>query len=144
VDVPARTSTHAPSVDASAYDARIYLVVRPPVNERHLAVEGESEQDGRIGTSTSSSTRTWWDFALFVVAHELFHTLGASDKYDAEAARSCPTGSRSRICRHAFLSDALRSWRAIASSRRADERVPETLDELGVGPATAREIGWMR
>jgi hypothetical protein len=26
----------------------------------------------------------------------------------------------------------------------AQEEPPETLDELGVGPATARQIGWLR
>ena len=32
------------------------------------------------------------DFALFVAAHELFHTLGATDKYDASGAALVPSG----------------------------------------------------
>ena len=32
------------------------------------------------------------DFALVVVAHELFHTLGAEDKYDAQGRALVPLG----------------------------------------------------
>ena len=32
------------------------------------------------------------DFALFVFAHELMHTLGATDKYDGAGAALIPSG----------------------------------------------------
>jgi len=82
------------------------------------------------------------DFALTVVTHELFHTLGATDKYDANGRTLRPSGlvepNRSPLFPQPLL-DVMARNRPIAD---AAEVPPESLDELAVGPATAREIGW--
>lgn len=131
-------------VDASAFDVRIYVVVRPPASELRQMVEGFSEQDGRIGTVQVELDATSADFALLVVAHELFHTLGATDKYDASGHTMIPDGlaepRRVPMFPQRFVEIMARN-RPVASN---DERVAESLGELGVGPVTAREIGWLR
>ena len=50
-------------------------------------VEGSSEFGGRVGVARIELGASTVDLALFVVTHELFHTLGASDKYDDERSR---------------------------------------------------------
>ncbi|HET9932264.1 MAG TPA: hypothetical protein VFQ35_16285 [Polyangiaceae bacterium] len=74
-DVDARA--HVPT---RGFDTRLYMVVRPPANASRAFVEGASEQGGRVGIALVELDDTMADFALFVGAHELFHTLGATDK----------------------------------------------------------------
>lgn len=82
------------------------------------------------------------DFALFVAAHELFHTLGASDKYGSTGDALFPQGfaepQRSPLWPQPGAEVMARNV-PIGPGR---ERPPETLSELYVGETTAREIGW--
>lgn len=136
-DVDARAG-----VDASAYDSRVYLVVRPPASAERQEVEGESEQGGRIGTVAVELDASMADFVLFVAAHELFHTLGASDAYDATGLARVPEGlpepERQPLYPQRFAEVMARNL-VLAPG---DERPPESLDELAVGPTTAHAIGW--
>jgi hypothetical protein len=84
------------------------------------------------------------DFTLFVVAHELFHTLGATDKYDASGRTLVPKGlaEPDRLPRYPqIFVEVMARNRPVSSD---EEKVPESLDELAVGPTTAKEIGWTR
>jgi hypothetical protein len=128
--------------DKSAYDSRIYVVARPPASEEREMVEGESEEGGRVGVVEVELDESMADFGLFVVTHELFHTLGATDKYDETGRALVPAGlaEPNRVPR----------WpqpyaEVMARNRPVGPGVevpPESLDELAVGPVTAHEIGW--
>jgi hypothetical protein len=80
-----------------------------------------------------------------VIAHEILHTLGASDKYDpATLAPIFPFG-------YAEPAQAPRYPQAlteIMAGRRAVDahtfEMPESLADVRVGPATALEIRWIR
>ncbi|NUP11425.1 MAG: hypothetical protein HOW73_35720 [Polyangiaceae bacterium] len=127
---------------ARYYDARIYVVLTPPTNQQRKQIEGASEQGGRIGIVEVELDDTMVDFALFVVAHELFHTLGASDKYDASARVLVPDGLAEPDLVPMYPQ---RYVELMARHRPVDPVVtkpPKSIDELRVGPATAREIGW--
>jgi hypothetical protein len=85
---------------------------------------------------------TMVDFALFVAAHELLHTLGATDRYDDAGEPLVPEGLADpdlepRYPQHA--TEVMARHRAVAPGR---SKPPESLDELVVGDTTAREIGW--
>ena len=107
-----------------------------------LVFEGQSEQGGRVGIAQCELDDEMADFALFVAAHELFHTLSATDKYDASGRTLIPDG----------LADPARVPRfpqeyaeLMARNRPLDavnEAPPTSLAELRVGPLTAAEIGW--
>jgi hypothetical protein len=130
-------------VEWRAADSRIYLVLRPPENERRKTVEGQSEQGGRVGSVEVELDESMVDLALFVATHELFHTLGATDKYDALGRTRVPDGlpdpQRSPI--YPQTSAEIMARNVVLAPGR--ERPPETLAELSVGPMTAREIGWL-
>lgn len=131
-------------VEWRGYDARIYLVLTPSREAAPRVVEGESEQGGRIGVARADVDEGMLDFALFVAAHELFHTLGASDKYDAQGRANLPDGfaEPTRVPLYPQRGAELMARNVPLSP--TSERPPETLEELFVGEATAREIGWLR
>jgi hypothetical protein len=72
-DVDARAQ-----LQGSSFDARVYAVIRPPAHDKLRFVEGSSEQGGRIATLEVDLESSMVDFALFVSAHELFHTVARS------------------------------------------------------------------
>jgi hypothetical protein len=80
--------------------------------------------------------------ALFVATHELFHTLGATDKYDAAGRLLVPSGLAEpelspRYPQH--YAEIMARNRAVAPGV---EEPPANLTELAVGSETAAEIGW--
>ncbi len=80
------------------------------------------------------------DLALFVVAHELFHTLGANDEYDAEGRALIPIGlvepERVPLYPERFADVMTRNLVLGPGSIRP------TRSPRGVGLETARELGW--
>jgi hypothetical protein len=125
------------------YDARIYVLARPPANERRRSVEGFGEQGGRVGVIEVELDDAMIDFALFVATHELMHTLGASDRYDATGEPLVPDGLADPAREPLYPQDGaeiMARHRALAPGR---SEPPESLVELVVGEATAREIGWL-
>jgi hypothetical protein len=130
-------------IDAAAFDSRIYVTAQPPTGKVHM-VEGASEQGGRVGVvSIDLDTQAVVvDFALSVIAHELLHTLDATDKYGADGRATIPDGlaepELSPRIPQRFV-EIMTRGRPISSD---EERSLDTLDELSIGPATAREIGW--
>lgn len=131
-------------VEWRGYDARVYLVVRPGERERPAFVEGESEDGGRVGVALADLRDDTLDFGLFVATHELFHTLGASDKYDAAGRASFPDGyaEPERVPRYPQRGAEIMARNLPLTP--TSERPPETLSELFVGAATARELGWTK
>jgi len=76
-----------------------------------------------------------------VVAHELLHTLGATDKYDARGMPRYPEG----YAEPSLPQAELRREAEIMAGRLLDSRgqavMPSGLDRCVVGPLTATEIG---
>jgi hypothetical protein len=78
-----------------------------------------------------------------VLAHELLHTLRATDKYSlASNAPSYPDGYAAPDARPLLPQKKaeLMAGRIPLDERRAE--MPSNLREVVIGPATAREIGW--
>lgn len=132
----------AAHVAAGAYDARVYVVARRPESAERQRVEGRSEHGGWIGLVEVELDPEMADLALAVVGHELLHTLGAEDSYDASGAARIPDGfadpDRVPLYPQRFA-EIMARGRPIGPGREA---LLETLDELAVGRATARAIGW--
>lgn len=122
------------------FDARLYLVLAAPTDR--AVVEGMSEQGGRVGIARAELDTDTVDLALFVAAHELFHTLGASDHYGPDGRALVPDGlaepDRSPPFPQEFAEIMARNRPVSPTS----EERPESLAELAVGPSTAREVGW--
>lgn len=138
--------THAVDVGsnlpARGFDSRIYLLLSAPRDRERSWVEGSSELGGRVGVARVELGASTVDLALFVITHELFHTLGASDKYDANGRALVPEGlvepERIPLYPQRYAEVMTRNL-VIAPGT---ERPPDSLTELGVGALTANEIGW--
>ncbi len=128
--------------DAAGYDSRIYVVIKPARGGAQF-VEGRSQQGGRIGVVDVDLNSEMVDFAWCVVAHELMHTLGASDKYSSSGQALVPQGLAEPDKRPRFPQshvEIMARNRPLGSGR---ETQPEKLTELRVNRYTATEIGWL-
>jgi hypothetical protein len=125
-----------------SFDSRIYLVMRAPLDKGRQWVEGSSELGGRVGVAKVELDVSSVDLALFVASHEFLHTLGASDKYDPTGRALIPAGlvEPDAVPRYPQRYAEVMARNLVLAP--GAERAPETIAELGVGIATAREIGW--
>lgn len=131
-------------VEWRGYDARIYLVLKPSQDGRPRAVEGESEQGGRVGVARADVDSGMLDLALFVATHELFHTLGATDKYDASGQAAYPDGYAEPEKQPRYPQRGAEIMARNVPLSATSERPPDKLEELWIGATTAREIGWQK
>ena len=127
-------------VPARGFDMRVYLVVSPPTQQ--ALVEGASEHGGRIAIARAELEHETVDLALIVAAHELFHTVGADDHYGADGRALVPDGLAEPDLAPLFPQRRVEIMARNRPVSADKEERPKTLDELGVGPSTAREIGW--
>jgi hypothetical protein len=80
-----------------------------------------------------------------VLVHEFLHTLGATDKYDLATGQPLAPdglGDPSLEPRYPQRAAEIMAGRIALSASEAE--IPPGLRATNVGPATAREIGWLR
>jgi hypothetical protein len=80
-----------------------------------------------------------------VVAHELLHTLGATDKYDRATGLPADPhglGDPGQLPRYPQRHGEIMAGRIATTAGEAV--IPDSLDPMRVGSLTAREIGWRR
>lgn len=131
-------------IDPDAFDSRIYVTAERPRSRDHAWVEGESEQGGLVGQVTVELDSDMIDTTLAVIAHETFHTLGATDKYDSAGHARIPEGLAEPELVPLFPQRRAEIMARGRPEGPGVEKVLDGLDELGVGAMTAREIGWLR
>jgi hypothetical protein len=99
---------------------------------------------GRVAVAQVDIEPEIVDLSLSVGAHELMHTLGASDQYDAEGRRVYPGGFAEPTRFPLYPQPGAEVMARNVPLAARSERPPNTLDELFVGETTAREIGWRK
>lgn len=127
----------------ASFDARIYLWAKNGGGRQTLTVEGTGQQGGHVGVVDVDLTASMVDISLFVVAHELFHILGATDKYDASGEVIVPEGLAHPHRQPRFpqeQAELMARHRPVSAHQSV---MVESLAELAVGPTTAREIRWL-
>jgi hypothetical protein len=80
-----------------------------------------------------------------VLTHEFLHTLGATDKYDRRTGQPlAPIGLGDPAQNPLYPQDTgeIMAGRIATSANAAG--IPDSLEQMTVGPVTAREIGWLR
>lgn len=132
-----------PDALGGAYAGKVYVVLSEPRSARRALVEGLGQEGGRIAVAHIELSQDSVDFGLFVVAHELFHLLGADDRYGPDGNAIIPDGLGDPDREPLYPQDGaeiMARGRVIAPGREAP---PGDLVELRVGAPTAREIGWL-
>jgi hypothetical protein len=102
-------------------------------------------QKGLIGVVHTFALPSMAGSNSIVIAHELLHTLGATDKYDpGSGAPLFPAGFAEPDRKPLYPQEKAE----IMAGRRAlsaqDAQMPAGLSAVVVGPATAAEIRWTR
>ena len=133
--IDAQVAAHA------SRDATIYVVLRPTATGGGV-VEGVAEAGGRLGMVEGSLDDEDLGLELTAVAHELLHCLGATDKYDADGHAVAPQGLADPTAQPLFPQRAAEVMVGEIPVASGAGRPFERLDEVQVGPATARELRW--
>jgi len=79
-----------------------------------------------------------------VIAHELLHTVGASDKYDGYGAPIYPIGYAEPLRNPLFPQPSAEIMAGRLPLSLQQSRMPDGLRDELIGPLTAREINWLR
>jgi hypothetical protein len=128
--------------EVGGFDVRVFLLCAPPPDGQLGFAEGSGAVNGEVafvrGTCDGDLT-----LPLQAVGHELLHTVGATDRYDADGHARDPDGlaDPGRIPPYPQVHAEWMVGEVPLGPGRG--RLPGSLDELRVGPVTAREIGWI-
>ena len=80
-----------------------------------------------------------------VLAHEILHTLGATDKYDpATNLPRYPHGFAAPLADPLYPQQRAELMGGRIALGQHEAAIPDSLRETVIGPATALEIGWTR
>lgn len=125
-------------------DIRIYTLYYDPDVHQHLPHSTGIEQ-GLLSVVHAFASRKMAKQNNFVIAHEMLHTLGATDKYSfSNNQPTFPEGYAEPDKEPLYPQQyaEVMGGRIPLDQRRAE--IPAGLGEVVVGPLTAWEIGWVK
>lgn len=122
-------------------DVRIFLRYHSP--EIHLSLENSvGIQKGMFGIVNAYAGRLYRGRNNVIVAHELLHTLGATDKYDPATGQPlAPDGLADPSLSPVYPQSRAEIMGGRIALAADDAVMPKSLEYAVIGPATAREIG---
>lgn len=129
-------------IDGDAFDARLFVRVATPAVPSRQAVEGASLDRGEIGVVTAELAEESIDFVWFVTVHELFHTCGATDKYDLSGHARVPEGLADPAQEPLYPQEKTEIMARGRPLSLSEADVPGPAGTWVVGAWTAGEIGW--
>ena len=134
---------HSPKVNVKPA-IRLYLLYYDPVTHPRLS-HSTALNKGRIGRVNLFGDSAYAKQNLVILAHELLHTLNATDKYDfANSMPIYPDGFAEPDKSPRYPQDfaELMGGRTPISEDKA--QIPKSLKQTLIGAKTAREIGWLK
>jgi len=125
-------------------DVQVFAVYQAG-DGRHAAPDSTGLQKGLIAVAHLFCGDDAVAGNAVVVTHELLHTLGATDKYDRSTGQPLAPeglGDPGLSPLYPQATGEIMAGRIATSAHTAV--IPDSLDQMTVGPGTAREIGWLR
>lgn len=123
-------------------DIKLYLLYFDPATHA-LLPHSTALSKGRVGLVNVFADAAYSKQNNVVIAHELLHTVGASDKYDLSTNQPAyPAGfaEPDKVPRYPQALAELMAGRRPVTESQAE--MPASLRQTLLGPATAQEIGW--
>jgi hypothetical protein len=123
---------------------RLYLLYHDPAVVKALS-HSTALSKGRVGLVNVFGDAAAHDQNAVIMAHELLHTVGATDKYDLATNQPIvPEGlaEPGKEPRYPQAFAELMAGRIPVSD--TDARIPESLVQTLIGEKTAREIQWIK
>ncbi len=100
-------------------------------------------QKGLIGIVNAFASREQAGSNKVIIAHELMHTLGASDKYDPGTGQPIfPSGYAEPDANPTLPQELAELMGGRIPVSSTESRTPRSLDEVVIGSATGQEIRW--
>ena len=123
-------------------EIRIFVLYHAARSGRRLAHSLGLEK-ARLGVVNGFGAHGFHDRNHVVITHELLHTLGASDKYDAVTGQPIhPEGYAEPMREPLHPQRRAELMGARIPLAPGQSRMPRSLDETTIGRGTAVEIGW--
>jgi len=135
--------TNSPEVNVKP-DIRMYLLYHDPATHSALG-HSTALNKGRIGRVNLFSDSEHHQQNLVVLAHELLHTLNATDKYDLSTTLPVyPAGYAEPGKTPLYPQDFAELMGGRIPNSETSAEIPKSLKQTLIGDLTAREIGWLR
>ncbi len=100
-------------------------------------------QKGLIGVVNAFADQEQAGSNKVIIAHELLHTLGASDKYDPSTGQPIfPSGYAEPDAEPPLPQKLAELMAGRIPVSSAESQIPESLDQVVIGTKTAQEIRW--
>ena len=134
---------HSPETAVPA-DMQLYLLYHDPKQHKVLP-HSTALNKGRLGLINVFADHKYENQNAVVIAHELLHAVGATDKYDPSTNQPAyPQGFAEPGKQPLYPQDfaELMAGRIPLAKDRAE--MPADLSETMIGDMTAAEIGWLR
>ena len=125
-------------------DVRLFVVYFDPVTSHTLA-HSTGIQKGMLGIVNAFASADQEGSNAVVIAHELLHTVGATDKYDRTTnAPSFPDGYADPDAKplHPQRQAEIMAGRIPITETHSE--IPRNLKRVMIGAKTAREINWLK
>ena len=130
--------------DPGPKDIKIFVLYHDPETNRKLA-HSIGLQKGMLGVVNAFSTGKMRGENNFVIAHEMLHTLGATDKYDLRTGLPIyPQGYADAALEPLYPQSLAEIMGGAVPLSELKAEMPENLKDTIVGELTAREIRWIQ
>jgi hypothetical protein len=123
---------------------RLFVQYHDPATDPALP-HSTGIQKGMLGIVNVYASSEMENSNSIVIAHELLHTFGATDKYDRGTNQPhFPEGYADAEAKplHPQRQAEIMAGRLAISERRSE--IPKTMKRVVVGAKTAREINWVK
>ena len=125
-------------------EIKLYLLYYNPATSPKLA-HSTALNKGRIGRINLFGDGAYSKQNLVIVAHELLHTLTASDKYDLSTGLPIyPDGYAEPDKQPRYPQDYAELMGGYVPMNETRNTIPKNLNQTLIGTKTAREIGWLK
>ncbi|MDP6437191.1 MAG: hypothetical protein QF790_11135 [Gammaproteobacteria bacterium] len=124
-------------------DIRLFLVYFDP-EESSTVAHSLGLQKGLIGIVNVFASRHQSATNNFVIAHEMLHTLGATDKYAAGNLPAFPDGYADPEKTPLYPQAQAEIMGGRIPVSQSEAAIPRGLKQVVVGPTTAKEIRWIQ
>ncbi len=125
-------------------DIRLYLLFYD-ANEHAVLSHSTALNKGRIGRVNLFGHKEYAKQNLVITAHELLHTLTATDKYDLQTGLPLyPDGyadPTKQPLYPQYYAELMGGYVPISENKK---KIPASLNQVLIGFKTAREIGWIK
>jgi hypothetical protein len=130
--------------DGPRPDVRMFVLYHDPERITQVA-HSLGLQKGLIGVVYAFASDAQAAQNNVIIAHELLHTVGATDKYEAGSNMPAYPEGYAEPDKDPLLPQ---EFAEVMGGRipvtQAEAEIPEGLDQVQIGAATAREINWLR